>query len=47
MRKAEIYLYNRFAGILIEDENGYFFLPNEMQCAIRNLIIERINRIKE
>ena len=24
MRKAEIYLYNRFAGILIEDENGYF-----------------------
>lgn len=23
------------------------FLPNEMQCAIRNLIIERINRIKE
>lgn len=25
MRKAEIYLYNRFAGILIEDENGYSF----------------------
>jgi serine/threonine-protein kinase HipA len=23
------------------------FLPNEMQCAIRNLIIGRINRIKE
>lgn len=25
MRKAEIYLYDRMAGILVEDENGYTF----------------------
>lgn len=24
-RKAEVYLYNRFAGILTEDETGYAF----------------------
>lgn len=24
-RKAEVYLYNRFAGILTEDETGYTF----------------------
>ncbi len=25
MRRAEVYLYNRLAGILIEDEQGYTF----------------------
>ena len=29
MRKAEIYLYDRLAGLLIEDENGYTFQYNE------------------
>lgn len=29
MRKAEIYLYDRLAGLLVEDENGYTFQYNE------------------
>ena len=29
MRKAEIYLYDRLAGLLIEDENGCTFQYNE------------------
>ncbi len=29
MRKAEIYLYDRLTGLLIEDENGYTFQYNE------------------
>ena len=33
MRKAEIYLYDRMAGILIEDENGYTFQYDEQYLA--------------
>lgn len=29
MRKAEIYLHDRLAGLLVEDENGYTFQYNE------------------
>ena len=29
MRKAEVYLYDRLAGLLVEDENGYTFQYNE------------------
>ena len=33
MRKAEIYLYDRLAGLLVEDENGYTFQYNENYLA--------------
>ena len=33
MRKAEIYLYHRLAGLLVEDENGYTFQYDEQYLA--------------
>lgn len=46
MRKAEIYSYDRLAGLLVEDENGYTFQYNSEErpaaIALKKSILAKI-----